>query len=135
VLGSFVGGFVGRANGHSNELFFPGTVKSCSRTVDRDVRRADNRTLLLVPDILVDPVVPPKPERQCAAHLPSRIATAVCCFEVLCCRCGKGTKPARSGVVTWRFGGSCSFAKVLEISGSDGAYLSASIWYYEELGQ
>lgn len=111
----------GLVKGHNNELFFPGTVKSCSKTVEREVRRADKRMLLLVPDILVDPV-PPIPERRCAARLPSRIATAVCCFDVLCLRCGKGT-----AVVFWKSGGTWSFARIVEISGSDGAYLSASI--------
>ncbi len=105
-------------------------MKSCSRTVDREVRRADSLTLLLVPDILlplkVDPLdLPVRFVRRCAARRPSLMATAVCCLDPLCCRCGSGT-PARSEVDIWRSGGSCSFAKVLEISASPAAYLSAS---------
>jgi hypothetical protein len=127
----------GRANGHNKELFFPWTVKSCSRTVEREVRRADNLKLLLTPDILlsplaVDPVdLPPSTARRCAAFLPSLIATAVWSFELVCDRWGSGTNPARSAVDTCKSGGSCSFAKVLEISGSPDAYLSAKYWYFE----
>jgi hypothetical protein len=78
----------GRAKGHNKELFFPGTVKSCSRTVDKEVLRADSRKLLLVPDILlpltVDPVdLPLKFARRCAACRPSLIAIAVCCLDPL----------------------------------------------------
>lgn len=119
---------IGRgANGHSKELFLPGTVKSCSSTVEREVRRADSLILLLPPDILVNPVdFPPDPESHWAAFLPSRMATAVCCFEDTRFRRGRGTKPARSELATWS-GGSCSFATMLDISGSDGAYLSARV--------
>lgn len=123
----------GLANGHKSELFFPGTVKSCSRTVESDVRLAENRRLL-VPDILfplaVDPLaLPAREASRCAARLPSLITTAVCCFEFVCLRRGSGTKPARSGVATCRSGGSCNLANVLEISESPEAYLSAKYWY------
>ena len=122
---------VGRAKGHNKELFFPGTVKSCSRTVDKEVLLADNLKLLLVPDILllltVDPVdLTFRSARRCAARRPSLIAIAVCCLDPLFCRCGSGTNPARPGVDIWRSGGSCSFVKMLEISASPEAYLSAS---------
>ena len=103
-------GLAGRENGHNNELFFPCTVKSCSNTVDKDVLRPEYFTLLLVPDILlpltVDPVdLPAKDIRRCAARRPSLMATAVCCFEPTCVRCGSGTTPARSGAETCKSGG------------------------------
>lgn len=93
------------AYGHDKELFFPGTVKSCSRTVEREVRRADNLMLLLVPDILlpltVDPAdLAPKAASCCAARRPSLIATAVCCFDLVQPAVGSGTDPRRSGAET-----------------------------------
>lgn len=67
--------------------------------------------MLLVPDILlpltVDSVTfPVSTAKRCAARRPSLIATAVCTFEFVCCRCGSGTKPARSGVEICKSGGS-----------------------------
>lgn len=120
----------GRENGHNNELFFPSTVKSCSNTVEREVLRPEYFTLLLVPDILlpltVDPVdLPANATRSCAARRPSLIATAVCCFELMCVRCGSGTTPVRSGAEICKSGGSWSLARVFEISESPEAYLSA----------
>jgi hypothetical protein len=47
---------MGFAKGQSRELFFPGTVKSCSSTVDREVGRAENLITLLAPDILLSPL-------------------------------------------------------------------------------
>lgn len=80
----------GRTKGHNNELFLPGTVKSRSRIVEREVRRADNLNLLFAdallplavdsPDLTLDTV------RRCAAFRPSLIATAVCSFELACDR-------------------------------------------------
>ncbi len=104
-------GLAGRENGHNSELFFPSTVKSCSSTVESDVRRPEYFTLLLVPDILfpltVDPVdLPAKATSRCATRRPSLIATAVCCFELICVRCGNGTTPTRSGAEICRSGGS-----------------------------
>ncbi len=118
-----------RAKGQSSEPFFPGIVKSCSSTVDRDVFRAEN-LMLLVPDILlpltVDPVdLPVSSARRCAARRPSLIATAVCTFEFVWFRCGSGTNLAESGVEICKSDGSWSLANVLEISASLGAYLSA----------
>jgi hypothetical protein len=129
---------VGRENGHNNELFLPCTVKSCSRTVDSEVRRAENLTLLLVPEILlpltVDPLdFPVTTDRRCAAFLPSRIATAVCCLELVCVLCGSGTKPALSDIEICRSGGSCNLAIVAEISESPEAYLSANCWYWTDI--
>lgn len=94
-----LGSFSWVANGHNNELFFPCTVKSCSSTVERDVRRADNLMLLLAPDTeTVDPVdVPFKAAIFRAARRPSLIAMAVCCFELVRFAEGRGTIPARSG--------------------------------------
>jgi len=85
-MGNFVV-FDGTAKGHDKELFFPGTVKSCSRTVAREVLRVENLKLL-PPDILlplaVDPVdFPPSPESLCAARRPSLIAIAVCCLDLV----------------------------------------------------
>ena len=56
--------------------------------MDSEVFRADNLMLLLVPDMLlplaIDPVgLPPRTESLCAARLPSLIATAVCCFDLV----------------------------------------------------
>jgi hypothetical protein len=114
------------ANGHRSELCLPCVVKSTSKVVDNDVRLK----LLLVPDILllsVDPVdLPVRLVRRCTALRPSLIAIAICCLDPLWCLCGSGTNPACSEVDMWRSGGSCSFAKVLETSGSPAAYLSAS---------
>jgi hypothetical protein len=94
-------------NGHSNEPFFPCTVKSCSSTVESDVRLADADTLilLLAPDILLPPLaVDPAvlllmPASLCAALRPSRITTAVCSFELVLVRPrpGSGTNPTDSG--------------------------------------
>jgi hypothetical protein len=123
-----------RANGHRRELFFPVVVKSCSSTVEREVILADSFKLLLLPDILVpslDPVdFPVRVARRWAARRPSLIATAVWCFDPLCCLRGSGTNPD-----IWTSGGSCSFAKVLDISKSPAAYLSASCWYYDSIHQ
>ena len=117
--------------GHNKELFFPGIVKSCSRTVERvEVRRADSRILLL-PDILLPLAVDPldlstTAASFCAAFLPSRIATAVSCLDRGLVRSGSGTiEPSVAGAVTCKSGGRCSCARVFAVSGSVGAYLSA----------
>lgn len=128
-MGWFTVGTAVREKGQRSELFFPATVKSCSSTVDNVVRRGEYLTFpleeMLLPLPVTDPSdLPDNIDRRCAAFLPSLMVTAVCCLEFVCPRSGNGTKPA-TGEVTCRSGGSCSFAKVLDISESPDAYLSA----------
>ena len=112
----------------------PGTVKSCSRTVERqEVRRAENR-LLLVPDTLLP--LPeeafdtrPKTASLCIARLPSLMATAAPSLLKVVFRFGSGTGPVSSEPLESVY--NCSLASVLASSGSAGAYLSARLWIYD----
>ena len=125
------------ANGHRSSLFLPGTVKSCSKTLVADVPSRDVLTMLsVVPDVLLfstsDGFRQPCSEASLLDALrPSLIASAVCCLDPEGLREGSGTKVARSGERNFSSGGSWSFARVADISGSDGVYLSARCWYYE----
>jgi hypothetical protein len=125
------------ANGHRSSLFLPGTVKSCSKTLVADVPRCDVLTMLsVVPEILLFSTSEGfrQPRREASlldALRPSLIASAVCCLDPEGLREGSGTKVARSGELNFSSGGSWSFAIVADISGSDGAYLSARCWYCE----
>ncbi len=109
--------------------------------MEREVGRAENRTMLLAPDTLlsplaIDPGLPPLlPARRCAALRPSLIAIAARCLEMVCPRGGSGTNPARSGMESSSWGGNCNFAIVAAISVSPGAYLSARYWYCRAGGQ
>lgn len=119
------------AKGHKSSLFLPGTVKSCSKVFVADVPSRDVLTTLsVVPDVPLFPMsegfLQPRSEANFLdARRPSLIASAVCCLEPDGLLEGSGTKVARSGEFNFSSGGSCSFAKVFNMSVSDGAYLSA----------
>ena len=109
----------------------PGTVKSCSRTVERQDVRLAEYLLLLVPDMLL-PLVEEafdtrsKTASLCIARLPSLMATAVSpLLELGRTRFGSGTRPVSSDPD--KSVCSCNLANVLNISGSAGTYLSAKL--------
>lgn len=87
------------AKGHAKSLFFPGTVKSCSRTVDREVARDARRpfdlplfdvSAVLLLDVFFQPC---RIDNLREARRPSLIASAVCPGELICFREGSGTNP------------------------------------------
>jgi hypothetical protein len=112
-------------------LFLPGTVKSCSWNVVKEVPLREFNLLLLVAIealrlLASDLFQPLREAMSCEAFRPSLIASAVCCLEFPDLRGGNGTSDGRSSNLTWMSAGSCSLAKVLEIFGSvEGAYFSA----------
>jgi hypothetical protein len=89
--------------GHKSSLFFPATVKSCSKRLVADVLSLDVLTMLsVVPDVLLFSNSEGLPQPRKEANLldtlrPSLIASAVCCLDPEDLRAGRGTNVARSG--------------------------------------